>query len=317
VLASATSLLRRAPGLGLLATLMALGGCDPIPHWSLGAGGYTACTDAGDIACAPFGAPVIVAEIQAPQGYDEKPTLTADLLQMYFLSTRDGGPGSGDVWYTERASPTDAWGAPSLVDAVSGTSRETSPALSSDGATLWFGSDRDGGIGGLDIWVSTRDTTTDAGWSTPVPVTELNSSSDEIPRPPGDHGLEMPLSRRKDSNASYQMYSSIRPAASVSATWSTPAPIASVNTADLDDDGFLTDDGLTLYFSSDRLNGTQDLFVTERPDLASPFAPAIPMASLNTSSYDERDPWVSPDGHEIFFTSDRTGGERQIFHATR
>jgi Tol biopolymer transport system component len=90
-----------------------------------------------------------------------------------------------------------------------------------------------------------------------------------------------------------------------------------VNTANLDDDGYLTDDGLTLYFSSDRINGTQDLFVTERSDLASPFAPPVPLETLNTSTYDERDPWVSPDGHEIYFTSDRTGGELQIFHATR
>jgi hypothetical protein len=260
-----------------------------------------------------------VPELQAPDGGDsEKPTLTANQLELYFLSNRDGGPGNGDVWFAQRQASTDPFGAPTLVAAVSSPSRETSPALSSDGTTLWVASDRDGGLGGLDIWVSTRDPASpDAGWSAPVPVPQLNSAGDEIPRPPGQRGLVMPLSRRADSNAPYEMFAATRGTASATATWSAPVSMASVNTGGLDDDGFLTDDGLTLYFSSDRLNGTQDLFVTERPDPTSPFAPPVPLATLNTSTYDERDPWVSPDGHEIYFTSDRTGGSLQIFHATR
>jgi hypothetical protein len=297
-----------------------LAGCGEIPSFSLGHGAIAACRDAGDIACVPFGAPAIVAELAAPDGsFDEKPTLTSSMLELYFLSDRDGGPGGGgDVWRSERANVTDPWGAPELVAEVSGPSRETSPAIGADGTTLWVASDRDGGLGGLDIWVSTRDpANSDAGWSPPATVPELNSSGDEIPRPPGGHGLIMPLSRRSDANASYQMYSATRAIAAASATWSAPTPIPSVNTANLDDDGYLTDDGLTLYFSSDRLNGTQDLFVTERSDLASPFALPVPLETLNTSTYDERDPWVSPDGHEIYFTSDRIGGELHIFHATR
>jgi outer membrane protein OmpA-like peptidoglycan-associated protein/Tol biopolymer transport system component len=40
------------------------------------------------------------------------------------------------------------------------------PSLSKDGKTLWFSSNRDGGLGGLDIWYSTK---SDNGeWSTPV-----------------------------------------------------------------------------------------------------------------------------------------------------
>jgi Tol biopolymer transport system component len=279
------------------------------------------CVDASDIACEPFGAPSVVAELEsASHDFNEKPTLTSDLLTIYFLSDRDGGSGSGDIWTAARATPADTWGAPAVVAGVNDSSRETSPAISGDGTTLWFASDRDGGVGGLDIWVSALadDAGVDggAGWSSPVPVVELNSSGDEIPRPPGYHGLIMPLSYRSDPDATYRTDSATRATATPSATWSTPTPIASVNTAGLNDDGFLTDDGLTLYFSSDRLNGSQDLFVTERPDLASPFAPPLALASLNTSDHDERDPWVSPDGREIFFASDRLG-KLQIFHATR
>jgi hypothetical protein len=287
--------------------------CDTVPTWRLGDGELTVCADASDLACTPFAAPVAVTEVASPGDDDDKPTLTADMLEMYFLSDREGGPGEGDVWQSVRASPTDPWGAPTLVMAISGTSRETSPAISADGLTLCVASDRAGGQGGLDIWMSTR-ASRSSDWSAPVPVVELNSPADEIPRPPGYHALIMPLSRRPTSNDPYQLFSASRPA--VSAPWSSPVQETSLDSGHVDDDGYLMDDGLTLYFSSDRLNGVQDLFVTERPDPSAPFAKPIPLATLNTVSHAERDPWVSPDGREMYFASDRSGS-LQIYHTTR
>jgi Tol biopolymer transport system component len=295
------------------AWLGTLAGCDPIPVFQLGEGAFITCADASDLACKPFGAPATVPEVASPSDDDEKPTLTADMLEMYFLSDRSAGLGSGDVWMSTRANAADPWGSPTLNTVVSTTSRETSPAISADGLTLWVASDRPGGQGGLDIWVSTR--TSDAGtWSTPVPVTALNSPADEIPRPPGEHSLVMPLSRRATASDPYQVFVAGR--MSTSASWGAPAAETSVDTANVDDDGYLTDDGLTLYFSSDRLNGSQDLFVTERPTLSAPFAVPVALAELNTTAYAERDPWVSADGHTIYFASDRSG-TLQIYVATR
>ena len=287
--------------------------CDDVPGWRLGDGTFKACSSTSDVACAPFSAPTAVVEIASVGNNDEKPTLTADLLEMYFLSDRPGGLGSGDVWQSTRETVSDPWGAPVLVTSVSSASRETSPAISADGLTLCVSSDRDGGQGGLDIWMSTRPTRSD-DWSVPVPVPVLNSSEDEIPRPPGDHLRVMPLSRRPTSNDPYQIFAASREDAS--SPWTSPVPETSIDTGHVDDDGYLMDDGVTLYLSSDRLNGIQDLFVTERAADTSPYAPPVPMAALDTVGYAERDPWLSADSHEIYFVSDRTGS-RQIFHATR
>jgi hypothetical protein len=287
-------------------------GCGEVPVWRLGEALGT-CADASDIACQPFGAPTLVTELVSSGNEDDKPTLTQDRLQMYFLSDRDGGLGHGDVWMTTRSTVNDAWSAPTVVAPLNSSSREESPAISSDGSTLWFASDRSGGAGGLDIWVSTLGG--DGTWSSPSPVTELNTSGDEFPRPPGSHGLVMPLSQRNGTSGPYQIFFASRAAAS-GGTWTSPASVPSVDTANLDDDGYLTDDGLTMYFSSDRLNGTQDLFVAQRSTPDGDFGPAIELGTLNTSDAGERDPWVSPDGHEIYFTSDRTG-DLQIYHATR
>lgn len=298
---------------GLTAVAIAVFACEDVPAWRLGDGTFQTCATPSDIACTPFSAPTAVVEVASVGDNDEKPTLTADMLEMYFLSDRAGGLGSGDVWRSTRATTGDPWGTPVLVTSVSSDSRETSPAISADGLTLCVSSDRPGGQGGLDIWMSTRPTRSD-DWSVPVPVPVLNSSEDEIPRPPGDHLRIMPLSRRPTSNDPYQLFAASR--ADAASPWTSPVPETSVDTGHVDDDGYLMDDGVTLYWSSDRLNGIQDLFVAERRDDTSPYAPPVALTALNTSAYAERDPWVSPDSHEIYFVSDRTGS-RQIFHSTR
>jgi Tol biopolymer transport system component len=125
----------------------------------------------------------------------------------------------------------------------------------------------------------------------------------------------MPLSRRDGTGSQpYHVFFSSRSAPG--STWSSPVTVPSIDTSNLDDDGYLTEDGLTLYFSSDRLNGTQDLFVAQRASPAGDFGPAAALSTLNTDTAAERDPWVSADGHEIYFTSDRTGA-LQIYRATR
>ena len=270
---------------------------------------------AGDAAPPPatFGPPELVAELGADGADDDKPTLTSDRLEIYFLSTRDGGPGGGDVWRSTRSAPADIWASPSLVAEVSTSSHEKSPAISGDGLTLWVASDRSGGQGGLDIWVSTR-ADRSASWSAPVPVAALNSAGDEIPRPPGQGGLVMPLGVRPPSSSEYQIAVSSRAASS--AAWTAPSPLTEVDTANTDVDGFLSDDGLVLHFSSDRQNkGDQDLFVARRAAIGGAFGGFAPIAELNTS-HDDRDPWLSSDGGEIFFSSDR-GGTLKIYRATR
>jgi Tol biopolymer transport system component len=51
----------------------------------------------------------------------------------------------------------DLWSAPvDLGPGVNSVSNDQAPAISSDGETLFFASDRPGGYGGIDIYVTTR-----------------------------------------------------------------------------------------------------------------------------------------------------------------
>src|SRR5579871_3767033 len=129
---------------------LALGSSSPIPY--------------------AFDTPVMVAELASPSRTDN-PTLTADLLEIYF--TTDRVSGNGDVWFATRPTATVPFGTPAPVTAVNTDSFETSSAISTDGLTLWFGSDRAGGVGANDIWVTQRASRA-SGWSTPVNVVALN-----------------------------------------------------------------------------------------------------------------------------------------------
>jgi len=250
-----------------------------------------------------FGTPSELSELGATLGNDN-PTLTWDLLEIFFTSARDNNNTNNDVWTARRSAPGDAFGPVERVEAVSTPGFETSSAISGDGLTLWVGSDRAGGLGDLDIWMSTRPTR-DGAWSAPVNLLSMNSPTKDVPRPPGQHGLVMPLASERDRPTLYETFLSAR--SGRTAPFGTPALVSDLVSADKSTvDAFLTDDGLTMFYSAAPENGPGDLFVAWRRAPSEPFTYSAALDDLNTAS-DERDPWLTPDGKQLYFVSDRSG----------
>jgi hypothetical protein len=244
---------------------------------------------------------------------DDNPTLTSDLLELYFTSKdRPGGKGNVDVWVAKRDKADGAFGDPIPVLTVSTVGIDNSPAISADGLTIWvaFPPATDG-LGGDDIMQATRATRND-DFGTPVLVKELSSAKDDIPRPLGNHNLTMSLGSRRDSEI-FLTYFATR--TTVNAPFGTPVRkdeliVEGANVSD----AFLTDDGLTVYFARS-VDNSADLYVARRPTLNSPFGTAIPLSTINTHD-DDRDPWLSPDGNRLYFSSDRdTPGTLNIYEA--
>ncbi len=101
------------------------------------------------------------------------PSISADGQTLYFSSDRPGGYGGTDLWLTRRVNGS--WTEPvSLGPVVNSTANDGEPSISPDGATLYFSSDRPGGLGSTDLWVTHL---VNGAWSEPRNLgPEVNSS---------------------------------------------------------------------------------------------------------------------------------------------
>jgi len=118
---------------------------------------------------APWGPRVSLGPVVVPStSYrNGTPLVSADGLELFFLSERPGGYGGNDIWVSTRTTTAHPWGTPvNLGPAVNTPAIEAPTWLSPDGLTLLLISDRPGGFGGADMWVTTR-TSRDSPWSSP------------------------------------------------------------------------------------------------------------------------------------------------------
>ena len=243
-------------------------------------------------------------------GDDEQPTLTEDLLEIYFTSRRPG-PGNGDVWCAKRRSRTVAFDLPHLVVEVSTEAQEVSPAISRDGLTLWLGSDRANGLGGLDIYQAERPSR-DATWGPLRPVTELNSSSDDVPRPPAQQERVMPFASKREGGE-YQIYLAERPSRQAAFDHIEPTLALRQEGGGMAG-GFLSEDGLELLFHREG-DGGGDLWLAWRRSFEEPFEHEIALGGVNGEA-SERDPWMNSDHTRFFFATNRLAGKGFDIFAT-
>jgi Tol biopolymer transport system component len=104
-----------------------------------------------------WGPAVLVPELSSPQS-DQRPSVRFDGLELFLHSDRPGGVGLADLWVSTRDSTLDPWSAPvNLGATVNSVAVEQQPFIASDRETLFFASDRVGGLGTLDIYATTRE----------------------------------------------------------------------------------------------------------------------------------------------------------------
>ncbi|MBI1850357.1 MAG: PD40 domain-containing protein [Planctomycetes bacterium] len=102
------------------------------------------------------------------------PKLTRDGVALYFASDRPGGRGGYDIWLSDRKTDGSGFGSPRNLDELNGPSEEANPEVTSDGLSIYFASDRAGGLGHCDLYVATRASRFDR-FGTPRNLEGLNS----------------------------------------------------------------------------------------------------------------------------------------------
>jgi hypothetical protein len=129
---------------------------------------------------AAWGIPVNLGPTVNSSVNDATPSMSADGLELYFHSARSGGQGNADLWISTRLTPEEPWERPLNLGAiVNSPDYDYGPNISSNRLTLFFYSNRQGGYGSTDIWM-TRRATIDAGWGEPINLGSIvNSASAE------------------------------------------------------------------------------------------------------------------------------------------
>ncbi len=160
--------------------------------------------------------------------------------------------GTGDLFQSTRDGET--WSAPMpLGEAINSAANETSAWPSPDGKQLFFVSDREGGVGGQDIWISRWDATANAWGEAENPGPTINTIEDEdgVYLHPDGQTLYF-SSKGHTSMGGFDVFKS----SLVDGRWVKPENLGwPVNSPDDDLFFVLTANGTTGHFSSVRPNG--------------------------------------------------------------
>jgi len=98
---------------------------------------------------------------------------------IYFVSNHRGGEGGNDIWFAE-FKKKNKWKKPVNMGSVINTKfNEECVSVSADGQTMYFSSDGHPGMGGFDVYKSTKDA--NGNWSQPVNLGfPINSPANEL-----------------------------------------------------------------------------------------------------------------------------------------
>jgi uncharacterized protein (TIGR02246 family) len=258
-----------------------------------------------------FGTPTNLGTIVNTSYNDDHPSISADSLSLFFMSRRPGGYGNGDIWVVTRETKDDEWGTPmNLGSTVNTSSGDWGPSISADGLSLYFSSNRPGGYGGWDVWLTTRATVSDL-WGTPVNLgPTVNTSGDDACPSVTPDGLSFYFSStRPDGSGEADLWVTMRSTADDN--WSTPVNLGpTVNTSAWDNWPNISADSCTLIFTSTRSGGYSewDLWITRRATKEDDWGEPVNLGPAVNSSASEAAPCISVDGSTLYFQSRRPGG---------
>jgi hypothetical protein len=129
------------------------------------------------VVTAPFGDARKVARVGSTS-VEVYPSVMHGGAELWFTSERLGGV-TRHLFRSVR-DPVGAYQEATLVSELKSSNNEAGVALSTDGLTVYFGSDRPGGLGGSDVWIARR-ATLSAAFGAAEPMNELSSATDDYP----------------------------------------------------------------------------------------------------------------------------------------
>jgi tetratricopeptide (TPR) repeat protein len=111
--------------------------------------------------------------------WESQPSISADGKTLFFSSSRPGGLGGKDLWFST-INDKNVWTDPvNMGNSINTDGDEMSPFIHFDGRTLYFASDGRVGMGGFDIYMSRMND--DSTWTDPQNLGyPINTYNDEM-----------------------------------------------------------------------------------------------------------------------------------------
>lgn len=202
-------------------------------------------------------------------GNEGAQSISSDGRYMFFTACdRNDGQGRCDIYYSSndgnRWSPGLNLGQP-----VNSAYWESQPSISPNGRMLFFVSNRPGGMGGMDIWYSTR--SSDGKWRKPVnPGKMINTPGDEFSPFIYFNGRTLYFSSNgRESFGGHDIYVTTLQRDS---TWTTPENLGPPVNTPADETGLVIESsGRRAYFSSVRNKDSgKDIYYLDLPEEIQP-----------------------------------------------
>ncbi|MEJ2703860.1 MAG: hypothetical protein P8Z79_15600, partial [Sedimentisphaerales bacterium] len=251
---------------------------------------------------------------------DYSPDISVDGLELYFDSRRESDTKDVDIWVVKRETINDEWSKPeNLGEFINSDEEDSHPNLSSDGLTLYFSSFSPEGMGGGDLWMTTRATRNDP-WGPAVNLgpTLNNTEHQTAPSISADE-LELYFSYYDpdlpEDDPAQGFYVTRRE--SKDAPWGEPINLGPViNSWPCRWEIEISSDGLLLmwadYWDCEPRpggHGETDICYSRRATKDSEWGEPVNLgACINTTS-SEAGPSISPDGSMLYFQSNHCGGQ--------
>lgn len=242
---------------------------------------------------------------------DGCPIQSPDGLSFYIASNRPGTLGGQDIWVSRRESTDDPWGPFENVGAPVNSSANDFCPSPTRGHRFYFVSERAGGCGGADIYVTRL---THKGWDEPLNLgCSINSTAGEA----------SPSYFEDDDGEGILYFSSNRAAGFApdagapdsdiyySVNFGPASLVPGLNTDSDDSRPNVRHDGREVVFDSNRPGtlGGADIWTATRPTNFDDWSIPIHLAAPINSSVNETRASLSWDGRQMVFGSNRVGSE--------